>query len=222
MTSMTSSSSDDRVRSTTFGGLSIVFGDRVLEPRQWTELHSEWAVELLTVRPGRLLELYAGVGHIGLVAAKATGATLVQVDDNPIACRYARFNAAVAGLAASVEIRCAPVERSLRAGERFALVVADPPYLPTIELPRHPCDPTTAVDGGGDGLDPARRCLRALDPVMVDGGRLLLQLRGRRQVDSLASELPEHIEPVEARHAGPDRAVLLLRYRGSDRAEVVG
>src|SRR5690606_34915582 len=68
-------------RSVVIGGLTIAYDDRVLEPRPWTVLQSRWAAELARdVPPGPILELFAGVGHIGLVAATACGRELVQVD----------------------------------------------------------------------------------------------------------------------------------------------
>jgi methylase of polypeptide subunit release factors len=205
---------EPRVRTTRFGSLPIAYDDRVLAPRPWTELQSRWAIELLRVRPTPVLELYAGVGHIGLVAAEATGSRLLQIDSEPVACEYARLNARAAGMASSVEIRCSAIERALGPDERFALVLADPPYLPTDEVDRYPDDPTGAIDGGVDGLEPARRCLRALDPVMTAGGVVLLQLRGARQVEAFCGELPARVEVVEVRSADADRAVVLLRYRG--------
>ena len=40
--------------------------------------------------------------------------------------------------------------------ERFAVVIADPPWVSTADVERYPEDPVTAIDGGADGLDLVR------------------------------------------------------------------
>ena len=59
------------IRTMTFGDLEIAYDDRVLTPRPWTALQSEWAAELLESAPaGPVLELCAGAGQIGLLAVR--------------------------------------------------------------------------------------------------------------------------------------------------------
>lgn len=193
-----------------FGGLEIEHDAGVITLRPWTILQSEWAVELCASLPsGPVLELCCGVGHIGLVVARRTGRRLVQVDSSEAACAFARRNAARAGLSGDVEVRCADLDEAVTAGERFPLVVADPPYVPSDEVDRFPDDPRSAIDGGPDGLGPARRCLSVADGVLTDRGALLLQLRDRGQAEAVADTGP--FELVEVRTAGADRAVALLR-----------
>ena len=89
-----------------FGGLTITFDDRVLRPRDWTLAQSTWAAELLATAPaGPVLELFAGVGHIGLAAVASTDRELVMVDLNPAAVELARCNIDTAGLASRVTVR---------------------------------------------------------------------------------------------------------------------
>jgi hypothetical protein len=58
-----------RHRSCSFGPLLIHYDEPVLTPRPWTLLQSYRAAEICAdAEPGSLLELCAGVGHIGLVA----------------------------------------------------------------------------------------------------------------------------------------------------------
>ena len=92
--------------STDFGGLSIAYDDRVLTPRRWTAMQSYWAAELLRDSPpGRVLELCAGAGHIGLLTVALAPRDLVMVDVNPHACDFARRNADANRLVASVDVR---------------------------------------------------------------------------------------------------------------------
>lgn len=193
-------------------GLEISHGPGVLPPRPWTALQGRWAAELAADLPdGPILELHAGAGHIGLVAAARSGRPLVQVDADRRACRAARRNARRAGLDERVEIRHGDLAAAVRPGERFPLVLADPPYLPTAEVHRYPDDPRPAVDGGPDGLAAVRAVLEHLPRLLGPGGIALVQLRGPAQVAVARRTLPPTLRSGEARHWGRDRSVLLLR-----------
>lgn len=173
-----------------FGPLRISFDGRVLRPRSWTEAQSAWAAELLTAAPpGPVLELCAGAGQIGLLAVTGSTRPLVCVDVDPAACEWARHNAGQAGLADRVEVREGPMEEALRDSERFALVVADPPWVRRDEVERYPEDPVVAIDGGEDGMDLAWACVDVAQTHLLRGGTLLLQLGTVAQVDALRERL---------------------------------
>lgn len=197
---------------TNFDGLEISYDPRVLAPRPWTVMQSRWAAELLLASgvEAPILELYAGVGHIGLAAARLCGRPLVQVERDPIACGFAVENAWRAGMAHCVSVRCAPVHEAVPTGARFGVVIADPPYLRTDDVPRYPNDPELAVDGGADGLDAARECLEVIAGRLVPNTPVLLQLRGPDQVEELAGEVPDGLDLVDARCHDADRAIALF------------
>jgi len=197
-----------------FGPLEIDFDDRVLAPRPWTLAQSEWAAQLAaTAPPGPILELCAGAGQIGLVAAHLSGRTLVQVEADRVAAGYATDNAERAGLAGAVEIRCARLETALGPDERFPIVLADPPYLRSADTARWPADPPSAIDGGPDGLALIRACLEVAAQALPAGGALLLQVAGPAQAE-LVAELAETTFRDEAvRVTDAERAVQLLRRR---------
>lgn len=172
-----------------FGPLRIAYDDRVLRPRAWTVAQSRWAAEVLAAAPdGPVLELCAGAGQIGLLAVVASARRLVCVDVSPVACEYARANAASAGVDARVEVREGPMEQVLDDGERFAVVVADPPWVPAGEVGRFPEDPELAIDGGVDGLDLARTCIAVAARHLNAGGTLLLQVGSPEQAEQLREE----------------------------------
>lgn len=169
-----------------FGGLRIRYDARVLTPRSWTLLQSRWAAELLESVPrGDVLELCCGAGQIGLAAVAESSRRLVCVDRDPVAAAYAAVNAQRAGLSDRVEVRQAALDEALGGAERYALVVADPPYLRTDEAGHWPEDPVGAIDGGPDGLDGARLCLEVAAGHLLPGGPLLLQLRTAEQAEAL-------------------------------------
>lgn len=197
-----------------FGGLSIAYDDRVLVPREWTAMQSRWAAELAAEAPsGPVLELCCGAGHIGLLAAAATERSLVQVDANPIACDYARENARTAGIADRADVRCSDIREAVRPGERFAIVIADPPYLRSDETDRFPDDPLAAIDGGSDGLDVVRLCLDVMAESLVAGGFGLLQLGALDDLRPIAGHRPGELEVVGRRQHDPERQVVLLVRR---------
>jgi methylase of polypeptide subunit release factors len=199
----------------TFGPLTVRFDDRVLVPRQWTLMQSEWAAELAERAPeGALLELCAGAGHIGLAAAKLSGRSLVQVEADDVAACYARQNATDAGMQDRVDVRHATVDDALDAAERFAVILADPPYLPSVEIARWPNDPVRAIDGGADGLQVIRACLRVAVGHLVAGGAFLLQVAGASQADAVAdlaaAATPRVLRHRETREHDDERAVMLF------------
>jgi methylase of polypeptide subunit release factors len=182
---MTGATTHGTSRVVEFEGLQIEYDDRVLEPRPWTARQSRWAAELIrSAPPGPVLELCSGAGHIGLLAVTLAPRTLVCVDADATACVYLRRNAARAGI--RVDVREGRMQEVLDPDERFAVVIADPPWVSTDEIGRYPDDPRTAIDGGADGLDLVRGCLQVIDRHLVEGGHALLQT-GPDQPDAVAT-----------------------------------
>ncbi|MGH3361534.1 MAG: methyltransferase [Nocardioides sp.] len=176
-----------------FGHLRIEFDDRVLRPRAWTTEQSRWAAEVIaTAGEGPVLELCSGAGHIGLLTIALAPRPLVCVDLNPVACDLTRRNAEAAGLADLADVREGRLESVLGAEERFAVVVADPPWVPRAEVARFPEDPLLAIDGGPDGLEVARSCLATASRHLLPSGTAILQLGTVAQAEVLGGDLLRH------------------------------
>jgi release factor glutamine methyltransferase len=98
--------------------------------------------------------------------------------------------------------------------ERYPLIIADPPYLPTDEIVRWPDDPVTAIDGGPDGLALARASLdvarRHLDPA----GTMLLQLGSLDEADGVRRLAGPELEVCEIRQPDPAGVVVSVRRTG--------
>jgi release factor glutamine methyltransferase len=155
---------------------------RALIPRPETELLVEAALEALP-EDGAALDLCTGTGCVGVtLALERPGARVVAVDLSPDAAALARENAALLG-AANVEVFVgdlyAPVAR-LGPGARFDVVAANPPYVPSAELPglarelRH--EPALALDGGGAGLAVAAPLVAGALARLRPGGLLALEI----------------------------------------------
>jgi release factor glutamine methyltransferase len=198
-----------------FGPLEIDYDERVLTPRSWTFHQSEWAAAL-AVRdgPGPLLELCAGAGHIGLAAAVLADRDLVQVEADPIAAGYARSNARCAGWSKRVQVRSVHMERALSSDERFGVILADPPYLPSAQLSRWPADPPMAIDGGSDGLALVYTCVELAAQHLTAAGSLLLQIAGPGQAEPVAELVDTrpswNLSCRELRVIDDERAILRL------------
>lgn len=201
------------VQQMTFGSLTVTFDDRVLRPRGWTMAQSYWAAELLRDAPaGAVLELCAGVGHIGLLAVQESPLDLVLVDLSRTACDYAETNARAARRAGSFEVRCGRVDEVLADDERFVAIIADPPWVPSEGTGRFPEDPLTAIDGGADGMDIAWACVDVAGRHLSDQGWMLLQLGSSGQAAAVRERLAAAphlgLEVVEVRQHG-ERGVLV-------------
>jgi release factor glutamine methyltransferase len=200
-----------------FGSLSIQFDNRVLRPRRWTTAQSAWASALLRSAPeGPVLELCAGVGHIGLLAMVGQSRPLVLVDSSPVACDHAAVNVERAALSCPVEIRCGRMEEQIAAEERFAVIIADPPWVRTDDTDDHADDPVHAIDGGSDGLDLVRTCVEVIGRHLAEAGSAILQLGSIDQVAAVSDQVADHPDlglRLAEHRAYEDRGVLVELVR---------
>jgi release factor glutamine methyltransferase len=154
-------------------------------PRPQTEDLARRAVALLPAGAAAV-DLCTGTGAIAaFLASEVPSASVLGVDRDPKAVACARSN----GVAA-VE---ADVEDEFAEPGTFDLVTAVPPYVPTGELRTLAADvrrwePRTALDGGPDGLDTARRIVAASARLLKPEGWLVIELGGA-QDDDLAPAL---------------------------------
>lgn len=196
-----------------FGPIDVHYDARVLVPRPWTLAQSTWAATLAATLPsGPILELCAGAGHIGLAAAVLADRDVVQVELDPVAVGFARENAERAGWGARTDVRVSSMVDALRAHERFRLVIADPPYLPSAALATWPEDPPLAIDGGEDGLRLVRVCLDVSARHLAPGGAVLLQVAGPAQAEQVRAlaESDGRLRAGECRVVDDERAIIRL------------
>lgn len=131
----------------------------------------------VTVREpaGRTLDLGTGCGIQALHAARHSGA-VVGTDISPRALGFARFNAALAGV--DLDLRLGSMLEPV-AGERFDLVVSNPPFVIT---PRAAADVPTYEyrDGGRTGDAIVSELITSVGGVLAPGG--VAQLLGNWEV----------------------------------------
>jgi release factor glutamine methyltransferase len=155
-----------------FYGLELAVNPSVLIPRPETELLVDLAVQR---HPASVLDLGTGSGAVALaLKSRLSSARVVAVEADLPALITARRNAAKLGL--EVEFRHGRWFEPV-AGERFELVVSNPPYVasgdPCLEALRY--EPRTALVGGADGLDAIREIVKRAGSFLAAGGWLLLE-----------------------------------------------
>ncbi|MCX4240599.1 PqqD family peptide modification chaperone [Paraliomyxa miuraensis] len=113
---------------------------------------------------GRVLDVGCGAGSLALVAAARGATEVVGVDLHPRAESWARFDAALNGLA--IELHTGDLTAPV-AGRRFDLVIAQPPFVvhpPQVEA-------TTYLHGGAMGDELTMRLIAELPRVLAPGGQ---------------------------------------------------
>jgi len=160
-----------------FSGRPVHVAPGVFVPRHQTEeLASRATVHLPP--GGWAVDLCTGCGAVGAhLKAEVPSASIIGVDIDRTAAACAARN--------GVPTVVGDLDAPLRADHRFDLVTAVPPYVPTDELRYLPRDvqryePPTALDGGADGLDLARRVVTAAGRLLRVGGWLVIELGGEQ------------------------------------------
>ena len=162
-----------------FWSLELEVTPDTLIPRPETELLVELALERLPAdRTCALADLGTGSGAIALaLAVERPRARIVATDLGPAALTVARRNARRLNIG-NVEFRegdwCAPL-----AGERFDLLVSNPPYIAATDPHWRQGDlrfePAAALVAGEDGLDALRSIVAQAPACLRTGGWLLLE-----------------------------------------------
>jgi len=150
------------------GGLSILVRPGVFNPALFrvTPVFLGWLGEGLVPAGSRVLDLGTGTGVLAIAAA-SSAARVVAADSNPTAVECARINAATNSVADRVEARLGDLFEPV-AGERFDLVLCNPPYFAG--------RPATALESAFRGGDFARRFAGGLGVHLADVGRALVVL----------------------------------------------
>lgn len=183
-----------------FYGLELSVNPSVLIPRPETELLVELALER---DPASVLDLGTGSGAVALAIKHARPTCkLVAVESDLSALLVARRNAAKLNL--EVDIRHGRWFEPV-AGERFDLIVANPPYVAQGDphLPALRFEPHSALVSGADGLDAIREIATHVAEFLRPGGWLLLE-HGQGQEAAVRALLT--IAGLESATTWPDLA----------------
>ncbi len=200
-----------------FRDLVLRVDRRVLIPRPETETLVDEVLRRVAGREGlSAVDVGTGSGAIALaLATEGPFARVVATDVEAGALEVARANHAAAAPGAPVEFRQGDLLAAV-AGERFDVVVSNPPYVGTEEAPQldaevRDWEPHAALFAGVGGLDVLRRLVAAAPAHLRPGGLLALEIGAAQgaAVAELVRATPGFGEPaVRPDLTGRDRFVL--------------
>jgi release factor glutamine methyltransferase len=162
-----------------FYSLNFMVTPAVLIPRPETELLVELALEHLPAnRSVRVLDLGTGSGAVAVtLALHRPQAEVVAVDQSAAALDVARENALRLG-AGNLRLIQSDWYSAL-SGEKFDLIVSNPPYIavadPHLAQGDLRFEPVAALAAGLDGLDDIRSIVRGAAAHLNPGGWLLFE-----------------------------------------------
>jgi release factor glutamine methyltransferase len=194
-----------------FYGLEFEVTPEVLIPRPETETLVDLA---LARQPETVADVGTGSGCIAVsLAVHLPEATVHAIEVSPAALAVAQRNVERHGVAERVRLMIGDV-LTPRPG-RAALIVSNPPYIPTGEcaslqasVRNH--EPLLALDGGPDGLAIIRRLLAQAPAVLYPGGALLIEIgadQGEEASLLARTYFPEAEVRVHPDLAGRDRVL---------------
>lgn len=203
-----------------FYGIPLEVTRDTLIPRADTETLAETAIALLESRSrSRLLDLCCGSGCLAISVLKnVEGVTAVLADLSEAALEVAqrnliRHHLTGRALTAVIDAKAVPPA----ALGRFHLIVCNPPYIPSEEIPTLDIEvqrePHMALDGGADGLDFYRAVAEGYFNSLHNGGVLAFEV-GLGQFEDVSRILEEAgYKNVQVRNdlTGIERVVLGMR-----------
>ena len=166
-----------------FRHLNLAVGPGVFVPRPETEQVAQFAIDALqaAAEPEPIaVDLGTGSGAIAIaMATEVPHARVFAVECSPEAIDWARRNVAESG-ADNLELVLGDLAEAFpELDGRAAVVISNPPYVPTDAVPRDPevrlFDPAIALYGGEDGLDLVRAVSRSALRLLHPGGTLVIE-----------------------------------------------
>ncbi len=202
-----------------FYGREFLVDENVLVPRPETEHLVAEAIAFIGNRPLRVFDVGTGSGAIACTIASETHATVHGTDISSSAVAIANENARRLGVADRCRFYVGDLTEPVRA-QRFDLIVANLPYVPTAEIPSKPdpitYEPREALDGGPDGLSLYRRLLTELPAFLAANAMVLLEAAPpiiERLCDLTRNSLPHFTIAVCNDYAGLPR---YIKAKGPD------
>ena len=199
------------------GDYRFYVDERVIVPRSYIAelLHERLAPWI--AQPARIkhaLDLCTGSGCLAVLLARSFPAARVDaVDIARPALAVARRNVTAYRLQRRVRVLQSDLFSALR-GERYDLIVANPPYVRAAVMrklpPEYRHEPQLALAGGADGLDAVRVILDEAAPQLTANGLLVVEVaHSRKRLEAVFPHLPF----VWPQTSGGDDCVFMLERR---------
>ncbi len=178
-----------------FMSLKFFVSPGVLIPRPDTEVLAEFAIEKAKeIKNSRILDLCTGSGALAVSIAKyVSDAKVDAIDFSPVCIEYAQKNAAENGVISRVNVILQDILEDFSLDEKYDILVSNPPYIKTevintLEKNVKDFEPTSALDGGDDGLIFYRRISEIAPTLLKSGGIVALEI-GHDQYVEVSSVL---------------------------------
>jgi release factor glutamine methyltransferase len=184
-----------------FYGRRFKVTPNVLIPRADTETLVEHALDCIPQDAAyRVLDVGTGSGAIAVtIAAERPLAIVVATDISETALEVAAENAERLEVADRVRFERADL---LSGPAQYDVIVSNPPYIAQADMKQLQAEirehePSTALEGGEDGLDVVRALLAATEPATASGAQMLIEI-GAGQAASVVDFATAHTawEPV--------------------------
>jgi len=166
-----------------FWSLEFAVDRRVLIPRPETETLVEAAIEKARDRGGlRIVDVGTGCGAVAVaLAVELPRARIVATDVSQAVLEVAPANATRHGVAERIEFRHGSLLEPLAEGERFDLIVSNPPYcredeVDALEPEVRVWEPDGALVSGRDGLWHSQRLVTEAPEYLDESGWLLIEV----------------------------------------------
>ena len=196
-------------------GVAFTIDERAIVPRSLiAEVIADGSLDAwLAADARRVLDLCTGNGSLAVLAALAWPEVSVDAADlDADALAVARLNVDRHGLADRIALYAGDGLAAV-AGQRYDLIVCNPPYVNAASMATLPAEyraePALALAGGSDGMDFIRGLLRAAAAAMTEHAVLVLEIGHERAHFEAAFPALETLWLTTS--AGDDQVLLLTR-----------
>jgi len=149
-----------------FGNIRLKVWEGVYEPAEDSSMIAE---HVKTRLRERVLDLGTGCGLLAIIAAKM-GASVIATDTNPLAIACAMENARIHKVLDKIDFRLGNLFAPVK-GEKFDLILFNPPYLPTSAEEKLGGWLELSWNGGNDGRSLIDKFLTQLPEHMTSRGK---------------------------------------------------
>lgn len=189
-----------------FYGRKFFVSPAVMVPTPETEslvLRAIGFVKNNKLKEPRVLDIGVGSGVISVsVAAEIVDAVVVALDISEEAIEVAQRNAEDLKVADRIEFRQSDLFESLKQGEKFDLILSNPPYIAEPDyaglMKEVLADPKISLVAGAEGMDIIKELIGHAPDYLADGGRIMFEI-GYDQSEKVAAltETDERYTSIE-------------------------